>query len=137
MFGFNVTFWVQIFRMRNFYFHYLNLQKFKQFVFCQFFKKWQCFWLKFGFTEYFNLRNFCKFYYFSPFLWKSILQKNWNRPSVKVYLAIFFWFLSFNFLYHKTLCFRETFSQNFQNFHDSFTQFAKVYPKKVDFFPSW
>ena len=42
MFRFNITFWVQIFRMRNFreiYFHYLNLQKFKQFVFCQFFKK--------------------------------------------------------------------------------------------------
>ena len=65
MFRFNITFWVQIFRMRNFreiYFHYLNLQKFKQFVFCQFFKKSQCFWLKFGFTEYFNQRKFCKFH---------------------------------------------------------------------------
>ena len=42
MFRFNITFWVQIFRMINFrdvYFHYLNLQKFKQFVFCEFFKK--------------------------------------------------------------------------------------------------
>ena len=61
MFRFNITFWVQIFRMRNFRkicFHYLNLQKFKQFVFCQFCKKSQCFWLKFGFTEYFNQRKF-------------------------------------------------------------------------------
>ena len=42
MFRFNITFWVQIFRMRNFrdvYFHYLNIQIFKQLVFCQFFKK--------------------------------------------------------------------------------------------------
>ena len=65
MFRFNITFWVQIFRMRNFrdvYFHYLNLQKFKQFVFCEFFKKPQCFWLKFGFTEYFNRKKFRKFH---------------------------------------------------------------------------
>ena len=48
MLRFNITLWVQIFRMRNFrnaYFHYLNLQKFKEFVFRQFFKKPQCFWL--------------------------------------------------------------------------------------------
>ena len=63
MFRFNITFWVRIFRMRNFhdvYFYYLNLEKFKQFVLCKFFKKSQCFWLKFGFTEYFNQRNFRK-----------------------------------------------------------------------------
>ena len=61
MFRFNITFWVQIFRIRNFravYFHYLNFQKFKQFEFCQFFKKSQCFWPKFGFTEYFNWKIF-------------------------------------------------------------------------------
>ena len=65
MFRFNITFWVKIFRMKNFsdvYFHYLNLQKFKQFVFCQFSKKSQYFWLKFGFTKYFNQRNFRKFH---------------------------------------------------------------------------
>ena len=65
MFRFNITFWEQTFRMINFrdvYFHYLSLQKFKQFVFCQFFKKSQCFSLKSGFTEYFNRRHFCKFH---------------------------------------------------------------------------
>ena len=64
MFRFNITFWVQIFRMINFrdvYFHYLNLQKFKQFVFCEFFKKSQCFWLKFGFKIFANFTNFILF----------------------------------------------------------------------------
>ena len=62
---FNITFWVQIFRMINFwdvYFYYLNFQKFKQFVFRQFFKKSQCFGVKFDFTEYCNWRNFRKFH---------------------------------------------------------------------------
>ena len=100
------------------YFHYLNLQKLKQFVFCHFFKKSQCLWLKSGFTEYLNWRNFCKFHWFCPFLRKLILRKIWNRPFSKVHLAKFFLFLSFNFLYHKTPCFQETIWKNFQTFHD-------------------
>ena len=79
MFRFNITFWVQIFRMTNFravYFHYLNLQKFKQFEFCQFFKKSQCFWLKFGFMEYFNWKIFfANFTNFFPFSRKFISGK--------------------------------------------------------------
>ena len=74
MLRFNVTFWVQIFRMRNFrnvYFQYLNLQKFKQIL-----EK--------------SLKNFKNF----------MICK---RLSCKI------------------LC---------------ITQFAKVYPKNLDIFPS-
>ena len=119
------------------YFHYLNLQKLKQFVFCHFFKKSQCLWLKSGFSEYLNRRNFCKFHWFCPFLRKLILRKIWNRPFSKVHLAKFFLFLSFNFLYHKTPCFQETILKIFfkRLSHRMFyiTQFAKFYPKNVDF----
>ena len=79
MFRFNITFWVQIFRMRNFravYFHYLNLHKFKQFEFCQFFKKSQCFWLKFGFTEYFNWKIFLQISQILSFFTKVYLGEN-------------------------------------------------------------
>ena len=91
MFIFNMTFWVQIFKMRNFcdvYFHHLNLQKLKQFMFFQFFKKSKCFWLKFAFTEYLNRKNF---------------------PFAKVDFAqLFFLIYFFIFFYHKTPFFQET-----------------------------
>ena len=54
---FNITFWVQIFKMRNFrdvYFLNSNLQKLSVF------QKIAMFLVKFGFTEHFNWRNFRK-----------------------------------------------------------------------------
>ena len=103
MFRFNLNFWVQIFRMRNFldvYFHCLNLQKFKQFVFCQFFKKSPRFWLKFSFAEYFNWINFRKislilFFFVKVYLAKNLKLSICKSLSRKVFLiSLFQFFLS-------------------------------------------
>ena len=111
MFRFNITFWVQIFRMTSFLdvcFHYLNLQKLKQFVFCQ-------------------------------FLLKFILRKIW-KPSIceslscKVFLiSLFQFFALYNLMFPINYL-----KKNFKNFMIRkslsckmfyIAQFAKVYTK--------
>ena len=133
---FNITFWLQIFKIRNVrnvYFHYLNIQKFKQFLFCQFFKKWQWFWLKCGFLQYFNWINFRNFTFLGEYL-------SWEKFEI-VHLLKFilqsFSYFSLNFYYH--LKFFKDFmilkSLSCKIFY--ITQFAKVYTKTFEFLSWW
>ena len=128
---------------RDVYFHYLSLRKFKQFVFCQFFKKSQWFWLTFVFTEYFNRRKFSLIlsFFVKVYLAKILKSSICESLSCKVFLISLFQFfciiephvskkLSSNF--QKFVICKSLFSKIFY-----IAQLVKVYPKNFNFFPSW